>query len=306
MAPAADPKRLAQPSTVARGVTAASSHGSAATGRLSCDKIVAFGDNRAILCDVVIASAEQPNDSSQDTDAVRSATTASNAGVREPADAREAEAGRGPVPDRELEDERGAQPGARVGQAELASASLPLSPTFRFFVNFWRTGRTLGDTLSSRLGRDHGLDLRDYLVLNSIFKGRRYPTELADHLQIGKDIVSRIVNKLMHEGLIDRSIDAQDSRRTRLAVTAAGLQRRDAIKDTIEHTIAPLLELLGADRRDAMTDSLASFNQLLLERLDPAGPPSGVESTERDGADEPDSRHDRHDPAEAPRPEDLA
>lgn len=154
--------------------------------------------------------------------------------------------------------------------------ALPLSPTFRFFVQFWRTGRTLDDTLSAHLARAHGLDLRDYLVLNSIYKGRRYPTELAERLQLGKDVVSRIINKLLKDGLLERSIDARDSRRTRLAVTAAGLERRDAVKETMERTIAPILEGLGAGRRDAMTDALERFNQLLLERLDPD--PSPVEA----------------------------
>lgn len=148
----------------------------------------------------------------------------------------------------------------------------PPSPAFRFFVQFHRTGRALGATLGRMLERGYDLELRDYLALSMLRRGVRFPSELADGLELPRDTASRIVAKLLDRGLIDRAIDPDDSRRTLLRVTDLGQATRTAIKADIERTIAPLLDDLGEDTRECLTGALERFSQRLLEGTEDPSP----------------------------------
>ncbi|HEX7022311.1 MAG TPA: MarR family transcriptional regulator, partial [Trueperaceae bacterium] len=109
-----------------------------------------------------------------------------------------------------------------------------LTPAFRFLVGFWKIGQGLGDYLNPLLEDRYDLSLRDYLVLNTIHWGVHYPTELAKRLKMSKDMTSRIIHKLLEAGLLERSIDEEDSRRTRLVASGDGQRRREEIEQTIE------------------------------------------------------------------------
>jgi DNA-binding MarR family transcriptional regulator len=157
----------------------------------------------------------------------------------------------------------GAAPEGGAPAARPAEATA--SPAFTFLVSLHRAGRALGATLGSTLEQHFDLDLRDFLALSMIRRGVRFPSELADGLEVPRDTASRIVHKLLERGLIDRSIDRDDSRRTLLGITEHGLSTRTAVKADIERTIMPLLDDLGDATRDCLTEALERVSQRLLE-----------------------------------------
>ncbi|MCA9839321.1 MAG: winged helix-turn-helix transcriptional regulator [Trueperaceae bacterium] len=142
--------------------------------------------------------------------------------------------------------------------------SEPLSKAFRFFLAHWKASRTLYGHLNPVLEERFGLELRDYLVLGSIFRGLHYPSEVADVLGMPRDMVSRILNKLLSKSLLERSIDEQDSRKTLLLITSEGIETRHKIRACIQDMIEPALEQLGQDGSEALIHSLEAFTQQLV------------------------------------------
>jgi MarR family transcriptional regulator, organic hydroperoxide resistance regulator len=141
------------------------------------------------------------------------------------------------------------------------------SPALRFFAAYWRMGKALGHYLDPLLERSYGLSLKDYSILAGIDRGILYPTELAERLDWSKDMVTRIINKLLAAGLIERKIDDEDSRRIRLELSAKGHEQRTAIRKTIETTIEPILENLGKNQTEQLTGLLETLQELIVTTL---------------------------------------
>ncbi len=95
----------------------------------------------------------------------------------------------------------------------------------------WRFQRRLKQELDPLLAARHGLDLRKFFVLRGIQDGHQYPKVLAEQLQMPATLLSRYLDQLVKQGLIERHIDAQDSRRTHLTLTTAG---EHVIRDTLD------------------------------------------------------------------------
>lgn len=113
--------------------------------------------------------------------------------------------------------------------------SSPPSPTQeqvgRFLASMWRFHRRLKQELDPLLTARHGIDARKFLILRAIQAGQQYPTVLAEHLQIPATLLSRYLDQLTKGGLIERRLDAQDSRRTCLSLTPAG---QEVVRDTLD------------------------------------------------------------------------
>jgi DNA-binding MarR family transcriptional regulator len=154
-------------------------------------------------------------------------------------------------------------PSTRLNPSTDLNSSLALE----FFAAYWRMGKALGHHLDPLLERSYKLNLKDYSVLASIHYGIRYPTELAERLDWSKDMVTRIINKLLAAGLIERNIDSEDSRRIQLELTAKGEEQRTAIRRTIETTIEPLLESLGKKQTQQLTNLLETLRELIVTTL---------------------------------------
>ena len=137
------------------------------------------------------------------------------------------------------------------------------SAASRFFVAHWRIGRAVHEYVSPRLEQNHGLSYRDFLVLTAVTRGVHYPTELSEKLKLPKDTMSRIVQTLLQAGLLERTIDPADSRRTRLEATLTGQQLHAEVKKSIEGLLEPLLEGLGWAQREQFLGLLETFGDRL-------------------------------------------
>ncbi|WP_040382810.1 MarR family winged helix-turn-helix transcriptional regulator [Deinococcus apachensis] len=114
----------------------------------------------------------------------------------------------------------------------------------RFLRGMWRFNRMLGQQLAPLLEERHGINPRMYHVLRSIQKGDHYPKVLADHLKIPTTLISRYLDGLSKAGLIERQIDEQDSRRTRLSLTGRGEQVVRETDETLHELVSGQLARL--------------------------------------------------------------
>ncbi len=110
--------------------------------------------------------------------------------------------------------------------------------------------RLVGD-LDAELERDHGLPLSSYEVLmylGDADNGRLRMSELADRLLLSRSGISRLVDRLQRQGLVERHRCPDDGRGFEAALTTSGRAK------------------LGAAR----PDHLAGVRRHFLARLEPA------------------------------------
>ncbi len=122
-----------------------------------------------------------------------------------------------------------------------------LGPWRQFLMAHARISRRLDDELRI----DHDLSLAEYDALLTIAQapGRRIRMRhLADHVILSKSGVTRLVDRLVLDGLVERSACETDARGAEAVLTPAGLDR------------------LGA----ASTTHLRGIEQHFLNALDPA------------------------------------
>ena len=151
---------------------------------------------------------------------------------------------------------------------------LQTSAASRFFVAHWRIGRAVHEYVSPLLEQTHGLSYRDFLVLTAVMREVHYPTELSEKLKLPKDTISRIVQTLLQAELLARTIDPDDSRRTRLGATPSGQKLHAEVKKSIEGLLEPLLEGLGWAQREQFLGLL----ETLSDRLAP--PPATSQTSD--------------------------
>ena len=138
------------------------------------------------------------------------------------------------------------------------------SAASRFFVAHWRIGRAIHAYVSPLLEQTHGLSYRDFLVLSAVVRGVHYPTELSERLLLPKDAASRIIQTLLQADLLARSIDPDDSRRTRLEATSSGQNLYAEFKKSIEEMLGPPLKGLGRARQEQFLELLETLSGRLI------------------------------------------
>jgi DNA-binding MarR family transcriptional regulator len=89
--------------------------------------------------------------------------------------------------------------------------------------------------LGQELERGHGLSLSDYSVLAALTRdpdGRMRMSELADHASISRPGMTRLIERLEREGLVERGRNEADSRQVYAAITDRGLERLAAATES--------------------------------------------------------------------------
>jgi DNA-binding MarR family transcriptional regulator len=113
-----------------------------------------------------------------------------------------------------------------------------------------------------------GVSALDALLLNQI---KRNPgigvCDLADAEQMSRPTMSSHVKRLGAAGWIDRASDAQDGRRTGLAISPLGEQQLDAIRRHRNDWLAARLAKLDPEARDRLDAAVGPLVQLLSLEL---------------------------------------
>ncbi|MDT8446008.1 MAG: MarR family transcriptional regulator [bacterium] len=119
----------------------------------------------------------------------------------------------------------------------------------------YRAARSLLESLLVEAG--YPLPLEAFQLLNRLFEAEGgTQNELAEQLAFGKTALTRLVDKLEAEGLVERRSDTQDRRSKRIFLTPQGRQA----KGPLRHAADRSSQLAGAGLSDA---ELKEFFRLL-------------------------------------------
>ncbi len=132
--------------------------------------------------------------------------------------------------------------------------------------------RALALRLSPLLEQQHGLDLRLFVLLKRIHGGAAHPGALASFSMESPSQITRQLDKLEGLGFIERSLDREDSRRIRLALTGRATALFEGVEGSFAELIGPALSELEPDHRQALLLGLGSLVAALQPEKENGGP----------------------------------
>ncbi|HEY9854195.1 MAG TPA: MarR family transcriptional regulator [Stenomitos sp.] len=130
------------------------------------------------------------------------------------------------------------------------------SDAARMLSGMWRFSRAFTHSVEPRLKERHGLELRTYFLLKGIQHGPAYPKTLANKLEVPSSLMSRYLDGLQKDGLIDRRIDPQDSRRVILSLTDKGERTVREVDDLMNELASQRLARLDDETLSAFLRGL--------------------------------------------------
>ncbi|MCY1702400.1 MULTISPECIES: MarR family winged helix-turn-helix transcriptional regulator [Deinococcus] len=151
-----------------------------------------------------------------------------------------------------------------------------LPPPLLFLMSLWDAWQSLTREGEGLLRGQHGLSLREFIVLSYVGGGDYQPSALAEALGVPRYDISRTLAGLQAAELLSRSPDPADARRSHLQLTEAGEVRRAAAEATVLKFVAGRLQALESSPElpDALSLSRALFSVAgSSESLSPHLPP---------------------------------
>ncbi len=110
---------------------------------------------------------------------------------------------------------------------------------------------------------------QQYNVLRIITDGEASQGEIARRLMVTAPVVTRLVNALVEDGLVERRDDPADRRSVRLRLTRRGRKQVDAMRTDLVTAARELLEPLAPEDRAAIAGALEQLQLLFPERSAP-------------------------------------
>jgi DNA-binding MarR family transcriptional regulator len=89
--------------------------------------------------------------------------------------------------------------------------------------------------------------------------------ELADHERVAPPTITKVVAKLVSDGLLERQVDPDDRRVTRVRVTAAGMALVDETRRRKTAWLAERVRRLDPDERARLAEALDVLDHLCGE-----------------------------------------
>jgi DNA-binding MarR family transcriptional regulator len=138
----------------------------------------------------------------------------------------------------------------------------------------WEALLTAHATLMKRFAAEdlwHEVTMREYDVLYTLSKHDR-PMRLGElnrNVLLSQPALSRLVDRLVERGLVERSADPSDGRGVRQALTAAGRDRQRRVGG--RHAVSVAREVAGRLTEDDMRQ-LEAICRRLADRETPAAP----------------------------------
>lgn len=134
--------------------------------------------------------------------------------------------------------------------------------TIDFHVRFAWAGiaRQYGQLAASR-----GTTMAMGQALLNIERGGTPSTQLGPRMGMEKTSLSRLLNNLEAQGMIERRADDADRRIVRIHLTAAGKKERDRARTAVRSFNAWIAEQLGGDRTARLLQDLQQLNDLIVQ-----------------------------------------
>lgn len=140
----------------------------------------------------------------------------------------------------------------------------PLEPALAFLRELWALDHALGST-SKRMHDRMGITAEQRMVLRFLGKSPRMTAgELASMLHVEKSTLSLALKRLEEKGLVARSRDATDARKSRVVLTKEGRKFDRPTVGTVERAVERALQ--ATKPRDI--DAIRLFLQCLVRLLE--------------------------------------
>jgi len=175
-------------------------------------------------------------------------------------------------------------------QTGLASAIVLDAPNLDDWRTFLQAHALLSRRLDDELRIEHGLSLAEYdaLVQLALAPSHRLRmNQLADRVLLSRSGVTRLVDRLVADGLVTRSLCTTDARGAEAVITIAGIQRlRSATGTHLRGVARYFVEPLSPDELAAIGRSLGTVVERLrsdrrAEGIAEACAPTGIPAEER-------------------------
>ena len=105
--------------------------------------------------------------------------------------------------------------------------------------------RRINTSLNARL-RKHGIQIEAWRLLETLDSGQRFTMgELAEIVLMNPPTLTKLVDRMVSDGLVHRQVAQNDHRQINVLPTALGRKRMMQIRSEIEDEDATILEQLG-------------------------------------------------------------
>jgi DNA-binding MarR family transcriptional regulator len=137
----------------------------------------------------------------------------------------------------------------------------------------WRSLLSVQRRLEDRLDQDlraaHGLSLNDYEVLVHLSEAAQHAlrmSDLADRLLLSRSGLTRRIDGLVREGLVERRVCPSDGRGLLAQLTPAGSERlRQAAPTHVGGVRRYLIDVIGCGRLDGVAHGVGEIERALDE-----------------------------------------
>jgi DNA-binding MarR family transcriptional regulator len=141
----------------------------------------------------------------------------------------------------------------------------PADPRLDVWRTFLQAHARLFRRLDDELRQEHGLSLPEYEALMHVGRApdrRVRMSQLAQQVLLSKSGVTRLVDRLVADGLIERSACSSDARGAEAVLTPAGLERLRAAAGTHLRGIDRyFVSALTADELDTISRTMRSVSE---------------------------------------------
>jgi DNA-binding MarR family transcriptional regulator len=144
---------------------------------------------------------------------------------------------------------------SKVREAERGKA---LDQANMFLRAMYKLNSSIFRELQPALER-YGIDFRLQFILQHIQGGVVHPGAISKAVRLPNSIITRHLDQLVEIGLIERSLDPEDSRRIRLTLTSKGKRVAEETLDEICELVDARLNRLDPSRRESF---ISAFMEL--------------------------------------------
>jgi DNA-binding MarR family transcriptional regulator len=126
--------------------------------------------------------------------------------------------------------------------------------------------RMVSNAVSQEFARkvaSEGVTVAEWTMLRSLYDGdATAPSALAQKMSLTKGAISKLAERLLEKGLIERAVNRDDKRAHRLSLSAAGLQKVPLLAGLADENDAAFFAVLTGEGQDG----LRSLLRLLIEK----------------------------------------
>ena len=114
--------------------------------------------------------------------------------------------------------------------------------------------RTVTVSLNTRL-KKHGMQIEAWRILETLETGQRLTMgQLADVVLMNPPTLTKLVDRMVSDGLVHRQVARHDHRQVNVLATALGRKRMLQIRQEVEGQDAALLESLGRSATEELIE----------------------------------------------------